>query len=220
ARVVRETDEVIVGTAAGMSIRFAVTEVRPMGRDTRGVRGIELREGDHVVGMDVVESEEQQVLSVSANGFGKRTPITEWRLQGRGGKGIIAMETSERNGPLVKLRLVEPNDQIMVVTDGGQIIRTHVQQIREAGRNTQGVIILRVAEGERVVDVEPVAEMDQDDERTSVLPGDLLSIPPTPIVTDPDAAPSEPPSERASEQASEQASDTDGEEPGEPEGER
>ncbi|MCC6872832.1 MAG: DNA gyrase subunit A [Sandaracinaceae bacterium] len=212
ARVVRETDEVIVGTAAGMSIRFAVTEVRPMGRDTRGVRGIELREGDHVVGMDVVESEEQQVLSVSANGFGKRTPITEWRLQGRGGKGIIAMETSERNGPLVKLRLVEPNDQIMVVTDGGQIIRTHVQQIREAGRNTQGVIILRVAEGERVVDVEPVAEMDQDDERTSVLPGDLLSIPPTPIVTDPDAAPSEPPRE--------EASDADGEEPGEPEGER
>ena len=166
ARLVRAEDEVLIGTADGMSIRFNVEDVRPMGRDTRGVRGVDLRDGDFVIGMDVVEDDEQQVLAVSANGYGKRTPITEWRSQNRGGKGIIAMVTSDRNGPLVKLRLVKPGEQIMVVTNGGQIIRTHVDQIREAGRNTQGVRIIRVAEGERVVDVEPVTEEDEgeDDE--------------------------------------------------------
>ncbi|MCB9596279.1 MAG: DNA gyrase subunit A [Sandaracinaceae bacterium] len=166
ARLVRETDEVLIGTAGGMSIRFPVSDVRPMGRDTRGVRGIDLKEEDFVIGMDVVEDDEQQVLAVSANGYGKRTPITEWRVQSRGGKGIIAMVTSDRNGPLVKLRLVRPGDQIMAVTNGGQIIRTHVDPIREAGRNTQGVRVIRVAAGERVVDVEPVTEEDEgeDDE--------------------------------------------------------
>jgi DNA gyrase subunit A len=165
ARVVREEDEIMLGTASGMSIRFAVEDVRPMGRDTRGVRGIHLRKNDHVIGMDVIEDPEgQQVLAVSANGYGKRTPIGDFRVQGRGGKGIIAMVTSERNGPLVKLRLVKPGEQIMVVTNGGQIIRTHVDQIREAGRNTQGVIVIRVAQGEAVVDVEPVAEPEEDAE--------------------------------------------------------
>ena len=165
ARLVREDDEVLLGTASGLSIRFKVEVVRPMGRDTRGVRGITLQGDDQVVGMDVIESaEEQQVLAVSANGYGKRTPVSDWRVQNRGGKGIIAMVTSERNGPMVKLRLVRPGEQILVVTNGGQIIRTHVDQIREAGRNTQGVIIIRVAEGERVVDVEPVAEPEVDDE--------------------------------------------------------
>jgi DNA gyrase subunit A len=163
AKIVREEDEVLIGTSSGMSIRFEVSDVRPMGRDTRGVRGVELRDGDQVIGMDVVESEDQEVLAVSANGYGKRTPIAEWRLQGRGGKGIIAMVTSERNGPLVKLRLVKPSDQIMVVTDGGQIIRTYVHQIRSAGRNTQGVIIIRVAEGEHVVDVEPVQALEEEE---------------------------------------------------------
>ena len=178
ARLVRDDDEVLLGTATGMSIRFKVSDVRPMGRGTRGVRGIELRDGDTVIGMDVIESEEQQVLAVSENGYGKRTSVSEWRIQGRGGKGIIAMVTSERNGPLVKLRLVMPGDQIMVVTNGGQIIRTHVDQIREAGRNTQGVRVIRVSESERVVDVEPLTEEDagEDDE----LPKPSEAPPPMP----------------------------------------
>ena len=170
ARLVREDDEVLLGTAHGQSIRFKVQDVRPMGRGTRGVRGVSLQGDDHVVGLDVIEDqEEQQVLAVSANGYGKRTPVSEWRLQNRGGKGIIAMVTSERNGPMVKLRLVRPGEQIMVVTNGGQVIRTHVDQIREAGRNTQGVIVIRVAQGEQVVDVEPVAER-EDDEELDTLP--------------------------------------------------
>ncbi len=191
ARVVREEDEVLLGTSDGMSIRFKVGDVRPMGRDTRGVRGIELREGDQVIGMDIVESEAQQVLAVSANGYGKRTPITEWRVQNRGGKGIIAMVTSERNGPLVRLRLVSPEHQIMVVTSGGQIIRTYVHQIREAGRNTQGVRVIRVAEGERVVDVEPVTALDEEEleEGEGVLASDDEPLEEHPEVIEEDEAP-------------------------------
>ncbi|MFK7990395.1 MAG: DNA gyrase subunit A [Sandaracinaceae bacterium] len=174
ARLVRQDDQVLLGTASGQSIRFNMEDVRPMGRDTRGVRGIALSEGDFVVGMDIIEDEvEQQVLAISANGYGKRTPISEWRVQNRGGKGIIAMVTSDRNGPMVKLRLVRADDQLMVVTNGGQVIRTHVSQIREAGRNTQGVRVIRVAEGERVVDVEPVTE--DDEEETEDLEGAVES---------------------------------------------
>lgn len=183
AKIVNDKSEVLIGTAQGMSIRFEVADVRPMGRDTRGVRGIDLREGDHVVGMDVIEDlATQQVLCISANGFGKRTPLlrpievkegeaaaeggdveerANWRKQSRGGLGVLAMETSDRNGPLVSLRVIRTEDQIMVITNGGQIIRTHVVQVREASRNTQGVRILRVADGEFVVAVEPVAETDE-----------------------------------------------------------
>src|SRR5690606_7651494 len=149
--------------------------------------------GDQVIGMDIVESEDQQVLAVSANGYGKRTPITEWRLQNRGGKGIIAMVTSERNGPLVRLRLVSPEHQIMVVTSDGQIIRTYVHQSREAGRNTQGVRVIRVAEGERVVDVEPVQALDEEEieESESVLAADEEPIEEHPEDAGEDEAPSD-----------------------------
>ena len=167
ARVVTPGQNVLIGTATGMSIRFAIEDVRPMGRDSRGVKGIDLRDGDFVIGMDIVDTdggdEAQQVLTVSANGYGKRTAIDEWRRQNRGGKGIIGMDTSERNGSLVKLRLVSPDDQLMVITDGGQVIRTRVSEIRETGRNTQGVRVIRLRDGEHVVDVEPVAEADDEE---------------------------------------------------------
>ncbi len=169
ARVVADGQSVIIGTAHGMSIRFDVGDVRPMGRDSMGVKGIELREGDRAVSMDVVEDEgRQQVLCISANGYGKRTPLMtrgedgevqsdrSFKIQRRGGLGIVAMQTSERNGELVRLRLVYPEEGLMVITDGGQVIRTRVAEIRETGRNTQGVIVIRLREGERVVDVEPV----------------------------------------------------------------
>ncbi|MCA9533352.1 MAG: DNA gyrase subunit A [Myxococcales bacterium] len=178
ARVVIDRQEVLIGTAQGMSIRFSVDDVRPTGRDTRGVRGIDLGEGDRVIAMDIVEPEPaesepatdsqatQQVLTVSANGYGKRTPVGEWRVQSRAGKGIIAMDTSERNGELVCLRLVSPDDGLMVITDGGLVIRTRVAEIRETGRNTQGVRVIRLKDGERVVDVEPLTGEDNDEEAT------------------------------------------------------
>ena len=164
ARIVTPGQHVLIGTSHGMSIRFPIEDVRAMGRDSMGVKGIDLREDDFVIGMDIIESEsDQQVLTVSANGYGKRTKVSDWRTQGRGGKGIIGMDTSERNGALVKLRLVVPEDQLMVITNGGQVIRTPVSEIRETGRNTQGVRVIRLRDGEQVVDVEPVAEGEDDE---------------------------------------------------------
>ncbi len=191
ARLVREDEAVLLGTAAGMSICFDVADVRATGRGTMGVLGIGLRESseakdgvdDRVISMDVIDAEAAsllrldrdarapetevrigerlQVLAMSANGYGKRTPITEWKIQNRGGLGLKAIETSARNGALVALRAVRPEDQVMVITDGGQILRTSVAQIREISRNTQGVRIIRVSDEERVVDVEPVAEPEE-----------------------------------------------------------
>jgi DNA gyrase subunit A len=162
AAVANESQQIILGTSQGMSIRFEVSEVRRMGREARGVRGVELREGDVVVGMGVIEDDEQQVLSISANGYGKRTPVSEWRLQGRGGIGLIAMDVSERNGAMVNLYLVRLDDEIMVITDAGQLIRTAVAEIREVSRNTQGVRVIRLAGNEHVVDVAPLAEREDD----------------------------------------------------------
>jgi len=171
ARIVTPGQHVLIGTSHGMSIRFPIEDVRSMGRDSMGVKGIDLRKGDFVIGMDIIEDEsEQQVLTVSANGYGKRTKVSEWRTQNRGGKGIIGMDTSERNGALVKLRLVSPEDQLMVITNGGQVIRTEVSEIRETGRNTQGVRVIRLREGEQVVDVEPVAEGEEDEAEESQEP--------------------------------------------------
>ncbi|MDB4989013.1 MAG: gyrase subunit, partial [Myxococcaceae bacterium] len=163
ARIVKSAQNVLIGTAKGMSIRFDIDEVRPTGRDTMGVKGIELREGDRVVGVGVIEDDQQQVLAVSANGYGKRTPITEWRVQGRGGLGIIAMDLSERNGELVRLCLVRPEDQLMCITDAGVVIRTRVVEIRETGRNTQGVRVIRLGDSEKVVDVEPIARAESEE---------------------------------------------------------
>ena len=192
ARVVSGGQHVIIGTASGMSIRFDVEDARPMGRDSRGVKGIDLRDGDVVIGMDVVEGDEQQVLAVSENGFGKRTEVAEYRPQNRGGKGIIAMDTSERNGSLVKLRLVRPEDQLMVITDGGQVIRTRVGEIRVAGRNTQGVRVIRLNEGEKVVDVEPL-EVDEDEDEAAE--GPLEGEPRTEEPVAPDTGSDEPASD-------------------------
>jgi DNA gyrase subunit A len=177
AKVVQGEQDVIIGTARGMSIRFNIGDVRPMGRDARGVRGIELREGDRAIGMDVIATDDQQVLTVSANGYGKRTPVAEWRVQGRGGIGIIAMDTSERNGEVVNLCLVTTNEQFMCITNGGQVIRTEVSQVREVGRNTQGVRVMMLGENERVVDVAKLAERDDEarGSRTSLAPDETVA---------------------------------------------
>ncbi len=162
AVITHEDSEVIIGTRTGQSIRFKAREIRQVGRDSRGVKGIELRPGDVVVSMDVIsDPDAQQVLSVCENGYGKRTPVSEWRCQSRGGIGIIAIETSERNGAVVDLDLVVESNEIMVITDRGQIIRTKVGEVRQTGRNTQGVRIIRLEDGEKVVAVEPIAEPEE-----------------------------------------------------------
>jgi DNA gyrase subunit A len=180
ARVCHEDQQIIIGTARGMSIRFDASEVRRMGRDARGVRGIQLREGDAVIGMDVIQSDGQEVLAVSANGYGKRTPLSEFRPQGRGGIGIIAMDASERNGNVVNLNLVTPELELMAVTDAGQLIRTPVASVRVVGRNTQGVRVIRLEENERVVDVGLIAERDEEGAGNTNPPSQMPpSMPPT-----------------------------------------
>jgi len=160
AAVTDGKSEILIGTRSGMAIRFSEDEVRATGRATMGVKGIDLDEGDAVVGMSVREvgSDRDRVLTVCELGFGKQTLVEEFRLQGRGGKGVIMIDASDRNGPVVGLNLVRASDQLIVITDRGQTLRTNVGEIRETGRNAQGVSIMRVSEGERIVAIETFAE--------------------------------------------------------------
>ena len=153
------TNEFLVGTRKGMAIRFEESTVRSTGRATMGVKAIDLAPDDAVVGMGVHRQGEprDRVLTVCELGYGKQTNIEEFRLQNRGGKGVILISTSDRNGPVVGLALVEPHDGLIVITDRGQTLRTTIEQIRETSRNTQGVAIMRVADGERIVAIETFA---------------------------------------------------------------
>jgi DNA gyrase subunit A len=161
ARLTDGTKDIFIGTADGMSIRFEEAEVRATGRAAYGVRGIALGEGDEVVAMDIVNPG-ASILTVTEHGFGKRTLVEEYRQQGRAGSGVITIKTSERNGRVVGVAQVTNDDQVMLITSGGQVIRTRVAEIRESGRNTQGVTLINVSEGEKVVAVARLAESDGD----------------------------------------------------------
>jgi DNA gyrase subunit A len=166
-RIGRLDMHVLLSTAQGMAIRFAITDdaVRPMGRGTRGVRGIGLREDDTVVDATVVDAEESDSLcTVTAFGYGKRTEIEEYRSQNRAGLGLIDIKTNERNGDVVGAVQVTAGDRIMLVTDTGRAIQIPADGISQIGRNTQGVRLMRVDEGERVVSVARLAEVDDDDD--------------------------------------------------------
>ena len=162
------TRDVLLGTRGGMAIRFSETDVRVMGRVSMGVKSIELAEGDEVVAMSIVE-EGEQVLSITRNGFGKRTEIDEYRVQSRGGKGIKAMNLTEKTGLLAGQLLVDEDEDILLITDDGTVIRTPVSSISTHERNTQGVRIMRVEEGSQVVCVAP-AEAEEDEEGEAELP--------------------------------------------------
>ena len=162
------TRDVLLGTRGGMAIRFSETDVRVMGRVSMGVKSIELAEGDEVVAMSIVE-EGEQVLSITRNGFGKRTEIDEYRVQSRGGKGIKAMNLTEKTGLLAGQLLVDEDEDILLITDDGTVIRTPVSSISTHGRNTQGVRIMRVEEGSQVVCVAP-AEAEEEEEGEAELP--------------------------------------------------
>jgi DNA gyrase subunit A len=168
---VRLTDgqqEVILSTRAGQAIRFKEEDVRPMGRGAGGVRGISLEEGDAIVGLDVV-SVGATLLAVAERGYGKRTEMDEYRLTRRGGKGIITMKTTDKTGPVVGVRMVTDDDDIMLVTDGGKVIRTPVRGISVIGRNTQGVRLIELTEGEKVVGVARLAEKEEEEDANVVL---------------------------------------------------
>ncbi len=154
--------DVMLFSDAGKAVRFEEDDVRPTGRVTRGVRGMMLDGGQRVISMLVAENESQTVLTATENGFGKRTPISEYTRHGRGTKGMIAIHTGERNGNLVGAVLVEEKDEVMLVSTGGVVIRTKVAQIREQGRSTQGVTLINLDEGTRLAGIEKVLESDED----------------------------------------------------------
>jgi DNA gyrase subunit A len=157
--------DVMLFSDAGKAVRFDENDVRPMGRTARGVRGMNLDDGQQVIALLVAENEQQSVLTATENGFGKRTPITEYTRHGRGTKGMIAIQTSERNGKVVAATLVDSSDEIMLITTGGVLIRTRVAEIREMGRATQGVTLIAVEDGTKLSGLQRVVESDVEDKQ-------------------------------------------------------
>ncbi len=144
---------VILASTQGLSVRFHESDARPIGRNTRGVRGISLRKDQDVVGMVVIENGDRDILAISANGYGKRSSLDEYRIQSRGGKGIITMKTNQKTGRLVAIKGVQPNDDLMIVTHNGLMIRMDVAGISTLGRNTQGVRLINLKPGDAIADV-------------------------------------------------------------------
>lgn len=161
--------EILLGTRQGITIRFKEEEVRSMGRMAHGVKGITLEEGNEVIGMETITPDSTtSILTVTEGGYGKRTPVGEYRIQGRGGKGIISVKTTERNGLAVGFLQVRDDDQIMLMAAQGKVLRCKVDDIREIGRNTQGVRILDLdGEGDRVVAVARLADAAEREDATS-----------------------------------------------------
>lgn len=156
------THDVMLFSDDGKAVRFSEEDVRPMGRAARGVRGMRLEEGQSVIAMLVAKDETKSVLTATENGFGKRTSIAEYTRHGRGTKGIIAIQTTERNGKVVGAVLVSPSDEIMLITTGGVLVRTRVDEIREMGRATQGVTLISVDDDSKLGSVRRVVETDAD----------------------------------------------------------
>jgi DNA gyrase subunit A len=152
--------DVMLFSDGGKAVRFDENDVRPMGRNARGVRGMMLDEGQGVIAMLVAEDEQQSVLTATVNGYGKRTPIAEYTRHGRGTKGMIAIQQSERNGKVVAATLVHTDDEIMLITDKGVLVRTRVSEIRELGRATQGVTLIGLDEGSKLSGLQRIVEND------------------------------------------------------------
>jgi len=160
--------EILLGTRQGIVIRFKEEEVRPMGRTAYGVRGITLEEGNEVIGMETITPDSTtSILTVTEGGYGKRTPVTEYRIQGRGGKGIISVKTTERNGLAVGFLQVRDEDEIVLMAAKGKILRCKVDDIRQIGRNTQGVRLLDLEDDDRVIGVARLAESAERDDSLS-----------------------------------------------------
>jgi len=164
-RITDGTMDVVLASNHGKSIRFAEKDVRPMGRTARGVRGMQLEGSDHIIGMEVVtDNTSATLVSVTENGYGKRTDLDQYRVQSRSGKGIITIKTSQRNGNVVDIKLVSDDEDLMFITDRGKILRTRVAALSVIGRNTQGVRLMVLEDDERIVAVAKLAEKEEDEE--------------------------------------------------------
>jgi DNA gyrase subunit A len=154
--------DVMLFSDAGKAVRFEEGDVRPMGRNARGVRGMMLEDGQTVICMLVAQGEELNVLTATENGFGKRTPIAEYTKHGRGTKGMIAISTSDRNGKVVGAVLVRPEDEVMLISTGGVMIRTPVQHVRETSRSAQGVTLISLDDGTKLAGIDKVIETEEE----------------------------------------------------------
>ena len=159
-------DDVMLFSDGGKAVRFDENDVRAMGRNARGVRGMALDEGQSVIALLVAEDETQSVLTATENGYGKRTAMDEYTRHGRGTKGMIAIQQSERNGKVVAATLVTPQDQIMLITDHGVLVRTRVSEVREMGRATQGVTLIALDDGAKLSGMQRIADAGEDDADT------------------------------------------------------
>jgi DNA gyrase subunit A len=162
---VRLTDgeqHVLIGTRQGQSVRFRESDARPMGRAARGVRGIRLRGDDEVVDMTVFAGEEGEVLSISEQGYGKRTPVGEYRIQGRGGSGIRNFNVTSKTGLVAGLKHVAGDEEVVIMSEQGKVLRSRVEEIRQTGRSAQGVKTLTVDEGDRIAGIAVFEERDED----------------------------------------------------------
>jgi len=164
--------DVMLFSDSGKAVRFDENDVRPMGRQARGVRGMMLEEGQRVIAMLVAEDETQSVLTATENGYGKRTSILEYTRHGRGTKGMIAIQQSERNGRVVAATLVRADDEIMLITDRGVLVRTRVSEIRELGRATQGVTLIALDEGSKLSGLQRIVENDAGADAPADIPAD------------------------------------------------
>ncbi|GBL44994.1 DNA gyrase subunit A [Sulfuriferula multivorans] len=156
--------DVMLFSDGGKAVRFDENDVRVMGRGARGVRGMKLAPGQKVISLLVAENEQQSVLTATENGYGKRTNIAEYTRHGRGTQGMIAIQTTPRNGRMVAATLVEPDDEIMLITDGGVLIRTRVNEMREMGRATQGVTLINLDDKQKLIGVQRVLEREEEEE--------------------------------------------------------
>lgn len=160
AKLVTDEDEAIISTRNGQAIRFSTQDVRPMGRTAQGVRGINLSKSDQVIDMDLVR-DNADLLVVTENGYGKRTPVAEYRGQNRGGKGVQTIRTNKRNGKVAGIKMVRADDDVMIITTEGIIIRMAVRDISQMGRSTQGVTLIRLEEKDKVVALARVAQKEE-----------------------------------------------------------
>jgi len=160
AAISNGSNEIVLATQKGQAVRFIESAVRPTGRGTQGVKGVTLANSDVVVGMVIVE-QEGSVLTVCSNGYGKRTQISDYRLTNRGGKGVINIKTTDRNGEVVSVNEVTDEDELMIISQKGILIRLPIRDLGVIGRNTQGVKLINLEESDRVIDVARVAVQDE-----------------------------------------------------------
>jgi DNA gyrase subunit A len=161
--------DILLATRSGKSIRFPEKDARAIGRVGRGVKGMTLEKDDHVIGLQVVSDNTASTLvTVTENGYGKKTELGEYRVQSRGGKGVITIKTTERNGQVVDIKMVDEDSDLMFITDGGKILRTRVGNLSTIGRNTQGVRLMVLEDGEHIVSVAKLAEKETENEPTEV----------------------------------------------------